>query len=210
MYDDRPGVYTTESIAVAQALAAHLAVTIASTLEIDQRGAAMISRTVIGQAEGIVMERLQLTAGQALAHLRQESQQTNTKLITVCTTLVATRRLPRPEAVRCGWMVTSAADQPQDTRRRSPDASMRTLSLAINRASSRDTCIWLVPSSAAMSDWEHRSTKRSWISCCSATSSRAQTSVSINRVSSRSISSLVSEVATSKPRSRPASIEDAR
>lgn len=65
LYGDRTQAFDSESLAVAQALAAHLAVAVAASREIDHRGLAMVNRTVIGQAEGILMERLHLTSEQA-------------------------------------------------------------------------------------------------------------------------------------------------
>lgn len=50
---------------MAEALAAHLAVAMASGLEIVHRSDAMARRTVIGQAEGILMERRDLSAEHA-------------------------------------------------------------------------------------------------------------------------------------------------
>lgn len=65
LYGDRTQAFDSESLAVAQALTAHLAVAVAASREIDHRGLAMVNRTVIGQAEGILMERLDLTSEQA-------------------------------------------------------------------------------------------------------------------------------------------------
>jgi AmiR/NasT family two-component response regulator len=55
----------------------------------------MTSRTIIGQAEGILMERLGIDADQAFAYLRRVSQSENRKLIMVCSEIVETRRLPQ-------------------------------------------------------------------------------------------------------------------
>lgn len=93
LYGDRTQAFDSESLAVAQALTAHLAVAVAASREIDHRGLAMVNRTVIGQAEGILMERLDLTSEQAFDYLRRQSQQTNRKLVEVCAELVRTRQL---------------------------------------------------------------------------------------------------------------------
>lgn len=95
LYAERRNAYHVESVTVAHALAAHLAIAVASSREIDHRGIAMGNRTVIGQAEGILMERLNVSAEQAFAYLRRESQQSNRKLLAICTELVETRRLHR-------------------------------------------------------------------------------------------------------------------
>ena len=94
LYADRTHAWDHRQVAVAHALAGHLAVAVADGTEIENRGRAMVSRTVIGQAEGIVMERFGLDAEQAFAYLRRMSQATRHKLVTVAEELVATRRLP--------------------------------------------------------------------------------------------------------------------
>ena len=62
--------------------------------EIDQLGMAIISRLVIGRAEGILMERLDLTADQAFDYLRRISSTTNRKLVAVASDIARTRTLP--------------------------------------------------------------------------------------------------------------------
>lgn len=56
---------------------------------------ALERRLIIGQAQGILMERLGLTPERAFAYLNRASQQTNTKLEKVAEQLVETRLLPR-------------------------------------------------------------------------------------------------------------------
>ena len=55
---------------------------------------AMLYREVIGQAQGILMEREHITADQAFAILRRASQHLNEKLRDVARTLVETGQLP--------------------------------------------------------------------------------------------------------------------
>ena len=55
----------------------------------------MTSRTIIGQAEGILMERLGIDADEAFAYLRRVSQSENRKLIMICSEIVKTRQLPQ-------------------------------------------------------------------------------------------------------------------
>jgi GAF domain-containing protein len=90
LYSGRPNAYTGEDILVAHSLAAHLAVAVAAAREIDHRSLAMVSRLVIGQAEGILMERYRLTAEQAFDRLRHLSADTNRKIILVAEEIVAT------------------------------------------------------------------------------------------------------------------------
>jgi AmiR/NasT family two-component response regulator len=56
---------------------------------------AITNRTVIGRAEGILMERFGLTPDQAFAVLRRVSQRRNVKLNQVAEELVRTRVTPR-------------------------------------------------------------------------------------------------------------------
>jgi GAF domain-containing protein len=86
-----------DDLAVAQALAAHLSVIVSAERQIDQLGVAMDNRTVIGRAEGIVMERLGVTADQSFDYLRRVSSHTNRKLVDVATEIAHTRRLPHAE-----------------------------------------------------------------------------------------------------------------
>lgn len=78
LYADRPHAYSSDGLVVAQSLAAHLAVAVAGGREVDQRDIAMVNRTVIGQAEGILMERFKVTADHAFELLRLTSVQTTT------------------------------------------------------------------------------------------------------------------------------------
>lgn len=93
LYGDHTQAYDSESLGVTQAPAAHLAVAVAASREIDHRGVVMVNRTVIGQAEGILMERFDLSTDQAFSYLGRQSQQTNRKLLDICSELVANRRL---------------------------------------------------------------------------------------------------------------------
>jgi len=79
--------------AIAQALAAQVSVALATHREIRGRGNAMTTRTIIGQAQGILMEKLGIDADQAFAYLRRISQSENRKLIMICQEIVNTRRL---------------------------------------------------------------------------------------------------------------------
>ena len=94
LYGDGLGVWDDEQLAVAQALAEHLAVAAADAREVENRGRSMITRTMIGQAEGILMERFGLSAGRAFEYLRRVSQSNHTKLVDVAREIVETRNLP--------------------------------------------------------------------------------------------------------------------
>ncbi|MGV8909241.1 MAG: GAF and ANTAR domain-containing protein [Propionicimonas sp.] len=96
LYGDCPQAYRSEDLIVAQSLAAHLAVALAGGREIDQRSLAMVNRTVIGQAEGILMERLKVTADRAFELLRMESVHSNNRLIRVAEELTRTGHWTTP------------------------------------------------------------------------------------------------------------------
>jgi AmiR/NasT family two-component response regulator len=70
LYSDSIDPFGPNEYAIAQAVAAQISVTLAAQREIGGRSVAMTSRTIIGQAEGILMERLGIDADQAFAYLR--------------------------------------------------------------------------------------------------------------------------------------------
>jgi GAF domain-containing protein len=94
LYSESVDAFHSESQAVGLTLAAHIAVALAASREIDTRDVAMLNRTVIGQAEGILMERYDLSSDKAFSVLKRVSQDTQTKLVLVAAELVRTRRMP--------------------------------------------------------------------------------------------------------------------
>lgn len=94
LYGDRPCAFDPSDVATAQVFAGPLAVSLVAGREIDQRGATILSRTIIGEAEGILMERFGLNADQAFEYLRRVSSANNRKLALVAEDLVRTRELP--------------------------------------------------------------------------------------------------------------------
>ncbi|GAA1571366.1 GAF and ANTAR domain-containing protein [Kribbella hippodromi] len=83
-----------DDIVVGQILAQHASIALDSARKLDNLHEAVDGRTVIGQAQGILMERFDLHPDQAFAVLRRYSQQTNTRLGEIARKLVATRELP--------------------------------------------------------------------------------------------------------------------
>jgi GAF domain-containing protein len=96
MYSKTPDVFDESDQVEAEALAAHVAVALAAAQEIEQLQTALTSRTVIGQAEGILMERFDISATRAFDVLRRVSSHSNTKLSLIAKELVETRRVPVP------------------------------------------------------------------------------------------------------------------
>lgn len=62
--------------------------------EIKQLHQGLESRTVIGRAEGILMERLGIDSCQALEYLRRVSSHTNRRLVDIAAEIADTRELP--------------------------------------------------------------------------------------------------------------------
>jgi AmiR/NasT family two-component response regulator len=62
--------------------------------EIDQLGLALHNRTTIGQAQGILMERLGMKGDQAFDYLRRVSSHLNRKLVDVAGEIARTGDLP--------------------------------------------------------------------------------------------------------------------
>lgn len=94
MYSDRLDGFDAHDRTVGLALAAHAAVALASSHEEDHLNIAVINRTIVGQAEGILMERYDLTADQAFAMLIRVSQEQNRRVNVLAEELITTRRTP--------------------------------------------------------------------------------------------------------------------
>jgi AmiR/NasT family two-component response regulator len=75
-------------------VAAVAAAALAARREIDQLRIALDSRTRIGQAKGILMERYGVDEDHAFAILRRISQSQNRRLQAIADEVVRTRRLP--------------------------------------------------------------------------------------------------------------------
>ncbi|WP_210503936.1 GAF and ANTAR domain-containing protein [Nocardioides xinjiangensis] len=88
--------FDADDVAVAQALAGQLSVIIAAEMQIDQLGLALHNRTIIGQAQGVLMERYDMTADQAFDYLRRLSSTSNRKVAVLAAEIARTRRLPEP------------------------------------------------------------------------------------------------------------------
>lgn len=94
LYSRKPDAFDTDDVYNGQALAAHVAVALAASQNAAHLELAIASRTVIGQAEGILMERFGISAEQAFAVLRRVSQRRNVRLNGVAEELVRTRQTP--------------------------------------------------------------------------------------------------------------------
>jgi GAF domain-containing protein len=93
-YSRKPDAFDVDDQAVAHILARHAAVALGNARKIENLWLAVDARKRIGQAQGILMERFDLTADQAFAVLLRYSQDNNVKLRAVADRLVETRELP--------------------------------------------------------------------------------------------------------------------
>jgi len=90
-------VFDRDDIAVAQIFAQHASVALATVKREEGLRIAIDSRHLIGQAQGILMERFSLSADKAFAVLRRYSQDNNIKLRALAEEVVRTRELPPPD-----------------------------------------------------------------------------------------------------------------
>ena len=94
LYADRVQVWDDEQQTFARTLADQLAVAVAEARLLDERERALLRRTGIGQAQGIVMERFGLRADQAFDLLQRLSESTQVELVHLAEHIVDTRQLP--------------------------------------------------------------------------------------------------------------------
>lgn len=91
VFSMQPHAFTAESEATGSVLAAHAATAILASKEGEQLQSALLSRDIIGQAKGILMERLNVDAIRSFEILRQLSQEMNLRLTEVARRVVDTR-----------------------------------------------------------------------------------------------------------------------
>jgi GAF domain-containing protein len=94
LYSQKAEAFTTDDSHEGVALAAHVAVALANSQHVENMDIALQGRTIIGQAEGILMERFSLTSTQAFRVLTRLSQTNNLKLRVIADQIVDTRVLP--------------------------------------------------------------------------------------------------------------------
>ena len=109
-YSRKPDAFDVDDQAVSHVLARHAAVALGNARKVENLWLAVDARKRIGQAQGILMERFDLTADQAFAVLLRYSQDNNVKLRVVADRLVETRELPM-SAVRNAPQPDAAGEQ---------------------------------------------------------------------------------------------------
>ena len=94
VYATQPGSFSDDDVVQGQTIAALAAVALARSINDEQLVQAIETRTVIGQAVGMIMERYRLDEDRAFDVLRRLSSQSNVKLRELAVQVVATRELP--------------------------------------------------------------------------------------------------------------------
>ena len=94
LYSLHPRDYSHSDVEAARIIAAHASVVLAYTLEERNLWQAIDSRNLIGQAQGMLMQKYGLTADKAFAVLRRYSQDQNAKLVVLAEQITTTGQLP--------------------------------------------------------------------------------------------------------------------
>lgn len=93
LYSERPSFFTTDSLAPGLELAQQASLAITVALEREQLARDADSRAVVGQAQGLLMERYHISADQALTVIRRSSSALNQRLRSIAERIVGGRSL---------------------------------------------------------------------------------------------------------------------
>jgi hypothetical protein len=93
LYSSRTHAFSSADIDAGISFAAHTAIAVEVARDQENKDLALDSRSIIGQATGIVMERYSLDAVRSFAVLRRISQDSNIPMHQVATDLIRTRVL---------------------------------------------------------------------------------------------------------------------
>lgn len=99
LYYDAREDFTHDEVQVAKVVAAHASVALAKLRAERDLWRAIDSRHLIGQAQGMMMERFKLSPEKSFSVLRRYSQQHNIKLHEVAGELIRTGKLPAGSAI---------------------------------------------------------------------------------------------------------------
>jgi GAF domain-containing protein len=97
LYATTRNAFDEEAQHLATTFAAVAAAAISAARTEEQLQSAVQTRTLIGQAQGIIMERYRLSDARAFAVMSRVSQDSNIKLVDVAREIVRTRRIPGVE-----------------------------------------------------------------------------------------------------------------
>jgi hypothetical protein len=94
VFSAKPHAFTGADVESGLSFAAHTAIAVTVARLDENKDVALDSRSLIGQATGIVMDRYDMDAVRAFAVLKRISQQSNVRIHEVAVELLRTRRLP--------------------------------------------------------------------------------------------------------------------
>jgi GAF domain-containing protein len=95
LYAHSPDWFDPDALAAAEAFGHHASIAVSSAKQEESLWRAIDARTLVGRAQGILMERFGLDDEAAFEVLRRHSQNTNTKLNEVARILISSRTLPK-------------------------------------------------------------------------------------------------------------------
>lgn len=95
LYAGPPRWFDGDALAAAEVLGRHASIALSTARQEESLRQAIDARTLIGRAQGILMERFAIDDQAAFEVLRRHSQNTNTKLNEVARILVSSRALPK-------------------------------------------------------------------------------------------------------------------
>ena len=95
LYAGPPRWFDADALAAAEVLGRHASIALSTARQEESLRQAIDARTLIGRAQGILMERFAIDDQAAFEVLRRHSQNTNTKLNEVARILVSSRALPK-------------------------------------------------------------------------------------------------------------------
>src|SRR5689334_530811 len=94
VYSTTPHAFAADDLDAGISFAAHTAIAVSVARENEHNDLALDSRSLIGQATGILMERYDIDSVRAFAVLKRISQHSNTKIYEIASELIRTRQMP--------------------------------------------------------------------------------------------------------------------
>jgi GAF domain-containing protein len=94
LYAEEPGAFGDDEVAIAMIFARHAAIALDNATKEQTLAEAIDARKIIGQAQGIIMERYHVNEDTAFDTLRRFSQDNNLKLRLVAEHIVSEREFP--------------------------------------------------------------------------------------------------------------------
>jgi GAF domain-containing protein len=98
LYSRRPHAFSAEDESIGVVFASHAAIALAGAQQEERMRTAMGTRELIGQAQGILMERFKITGDAAFQVLVRASSHTNRRVTDIAADLVSTGVLAGPSA----------------------------------------------------------------------------------------------------------------